>query len=118
MATKSAPIGSIERIIEVGTLGETRISHCAGVLKVEYDTGLIPDDEVRIIIIIKVDKYGRVIRTCIDVVERIGRVSTLRETGIDRCTGVLIVMDVAVIISDSKVRVTVTVQVSQCKRAP
>ena len=106
-----------ERIIIAGTLNETRRSRCSCVLKVVDTITTTPDDEVKIIVIVNIDKFGSGIRACIDVVERIGLAGALNEIGICRCAGIFIVTEITVINSDSKVQVAVTVQVSQCERA-
>ena len=99
-------------------LNETRRSRCSCALKVVDTFTTTPDDDVKIIIITNIDKYGRAMRTCIDVAERTVIAGAKYESRISRCADVLIVTDITVINSDCKVRVTVTIQVSQCECTP
>ena len=112
---KKPRIGAIERVISIGARRETGTGYCAGVLEVGNLAVTISNNKVSIIIIVEINKYRCTIRTRVNIIQRIGGAAALRERGIGRCAGVLIVMNDAVVITDRKVPVTITVQVSQCE---
>ena len=115
-------IDAVERIGGAGARDEGRRGGRSGVLEIVQGAEALPDDEVEVAVAVEVGEARRAVGSAcrsahMDAIERIGGAGALGEGRRDGRSGVLEIVQVAVVFPDDGVEVAVAVEVGEARRA-